>query len=90
MKLLVFSCLLALLVSGALGLGYHQDVGIPEAARIQQKEARQMSARIIGGLPSLSGDNPHLVSYLLILLSLNLILMLSKSSWVRFPGRVKC
>ncbi|KAJ8704767.1 hypothetical protein PYW08_012087 [Mythimna loreyi] len=66
MRLLVLSCLLVFISEG-LGLGYHQDVGVPEAARIRQREARQMSSRIIGGMPSQSGDNPYLAGLLITL-----------------------
>ncbi|CAD0251597.1 unnamed protein product [Spodoptera exigua] len=64
MSLLAISCV-ALLVGQTLGAGYHEDVGIPEAARIRAKEALQASERISGGVASSYGDNPHLAGILI-------------------------
>ncbi|KAJ8704765.1 hypothetical protein PYW08_012085 [Mythimna loreyi] len=66
MRLLVLSCLLVFISEGQ-GLGYHQDVGVPEAARIRQRELSQASSRIIGGMPSEWGDNPYLAGLLITL-----------------------
>ncbi|KAJ8706771.1 hypothetical protein PYW07_012849 [Mythimna separata] len=67
MRLLVLSGLFLAFIAAGHGLGYHQDVGVPEAARIRAIEARQVSSRIIGGMPSQYGDNPYLAGLLITL-----------------------
>ncbi|XP_022833145.1 serine protease SP24D-like [Spodoptera litura] len=69
MSLLAISCCLALLAGQTLGVGYHEDVGVPEATRIRLKAAQLASERISGGAPSEYGDNPYLAGILITLRS---------------------
>ncbi|PZC73038.1 hypothetical protein B5X24_HaOG200521 [Helicoverpa armigera] len=69
MKFLILFSVVVGLVAQAFGLGYHEDVGIPEAARIRQAETRQMSSRIIGGMPANYKDNPYLAGLIITLVS---------------------
>ncbi|CAD0206972.1 unnamed protein product [Chrysodeixis includens] len=53
------------LVSSVYTLGYHEDIGIPEYARLRNGDA--ISSRIIGGFPSKDTDHTYTVGVLVTL-----------------------
>lgn len=65
MKVLILLAIVlgAVLAEESILLHYHENVGIPEAARIKQEEqAMDFDGRIVGGSPAAVGTYPFLVS----------------------------
>lgn len=67
-------CCIAVAAGAAVGEGpvepqlyYHENVGVPEAAAIREREEKlpaEDGSRIVGGSAAAAGAHPHLVSIL--------------------------